>query len=128
MAVSEALPGVEVTVNVAGQPLREYIEVGVPDEPGTTTRYIEATSNQAFEIHAKLPEDTAFRGDCLRVDYRVDDKWIDAVGFNPEGALSRACKGQKLPYGQIKLLRWDVLESGMLCNQTTDMIALTRCS
>lgn len=130
MAVSEALPGVEVTVNVASQPLQEYIEIGVPDEPRTTTRYIEATSNQAFEIHAKIPEDTTFDGDCLRVDIRVDDKWIDAFAFNPKGVLSRACRGPKLPSAQIKLLRWDVLESGMHRNQpyrVTESV-LTQCS
>jgi len=49
MAIHPELPGLEVKVYVQGQPLDEYDDDKIP-EPKTTTKYIEARSDEEFSI------------------------------------------------------------------------------
>ena len=49
MAIHPELPGLEVKICVQGQPLHEYDDDKIP-EPKTTTKYIEARSDEIFSI------------------------------------------------------------------------------
>jgi len=49
MAIHPEFPGLEVKVCVQGQPLQEYDDDKIP-EPNTTTKYIEARSDEIFSI------------------------------------------------------------------------------
>ncbi|KAI4714875.1 hypothetical protein J4E89_000558 [Alternaria sp. Ai002NY15] len=49
MAIYPDFPGLEVKVCVQGQPLHEYDDDKIP-EPNTTTKYIEARSDETFSI------------------------------------------------------------------------------
>lgn len=112
MAINEALPGVEITITVAGQPLQEYTEADVDEEPGTVTRYIEATSGQVFEIKVKVDRNAVLKGSHLEFQFYVDGKWIDGV---LENRVHRpySCKGCEIASGVMRLCRFDVLETGM---------------
>ncbi|KAK4496756.1 hypothetical protein PRZ48_012739 [Zasmidium cellare] len=50
MAILKSLPGVEVTVEVDGEPLDEYEDKTSTDDFDTVTRYIEAPNDRDFEI------------------------------------------------------------------------------
>lgn len=111
MAINEALPGAEVTITVAGQPLQEYTEADVDEEPKTVTRYVEATSGHVFEVAIKLVANTIFKGECLSFIVRVDGKTVSVPLITPR-RRSENVRGVLVPNGLIRLLRFEALESG----------------
>lgn len=76
MAISDQLPGLEVTVTQNGQAIHEHIYDEVVEEPRTKTRYIEAQSGQNFEICLRLAQGTNFQGDSLECRIFVDGTWV----------------------------------------------------
>ncbi|KAI4700113.1 hypothetical protein J4E81_004149 [Alternaria sp. BMP 2799] len=50
MAIAPGYPGLEVTINVDGQPLHEYDDDDEDPAPKATTKYIEARSDSNFSI------------------------------------------------------------------------------
>lgn len=74
MAVIEALPGVEVTIEVDGQPLHEYIDADSDEaeDSRTVTRYVEAQNDQVFRIACTVTPRFEFAGDLVGFPSRVD--------------------------------------------------------
>ncbi|KFY34976.1 hypothetical protein V494_06311 [Pseudogymnoascus sp. VKM F-4513 (FW-928)] len=83
MAVIDAVPGLEVSVCINGQPVNEYEDSGEeidgPLASKTVVKYIEATSDAEFTINVTIdPAFDAHRGtrDDLLVDAKIDGKWV----------------------------------------------------
>lgn len=74
MAVIEALPGVEVTIEVDGQPLREYSDADSDEaeNPRTVIRYVEDQNDQVFRIACTVTPRFKFEGDLVCFPSRVD--------------------------------------------------------
>ncbi|GAB7364864.1 hypothetical protein MBLNU230_g5656t1 [Neophaeotheca triangularis] len=72
MAVTDALPGVEVTVEVDGQPLKEFTDQELEEEPRTITRYVEAVSGKRFILKVEVNKHAKFHGNNYRVSVEVD--------------------------------------------------------
>ncbi|KAJ9623096.1 hypothetical protein H2203_006029 [Taxawa tesnikishii (nom. ined.)] len=81
MAISDALPGVEVAVTVNGNDLKEYEDPEIDAESRTVTRYIEAVSDQRFGIRIKIPKGFEYRGDCLAFRITIDGIKTGGPGF-----------------------------------------------
>ena len=82
MAITTSTPSITTTVKVRGAPLEEYQHNAAADNETTTTRYIQSTANETFEIHADIAAGTEFIGDCLAFYIGVDGKMADtAVTF-----------------------------------------------
>jgi len=84
MAIHPELPGLEVKVCVQGQPLQEYDDDKIP-EPNTTTKYIEASSNNAFTVMATFAPPFTTRYD-VRMYLYIDGVIMDKR-FLPRGGL-----------------------------------------
>lgn len=78
MAISEMLPGLEVVVVQNGTEMIEHTDNDVEDNERTTTRYIEAKSDQEFAIRIGVTARTDFTGDTLACHVYVDGKWAQA--------------------------------------------------
>jgi hypothetical protein len=52
MAIHNSCPGLNVQVIVGGQPLTEYIDQDVSQNPHSVTAYVEAVSGAQFEINS----------------------------------------------------------------------------
>lgn len=76
MAIVKSLPGFEVTIVANGKPLTEYIDSSEPDQDRKTTRYIEAVSDQVFEIHVKAKKGAHTKGYGLEANIFVDGQLI----------------------------------------------------
>ncbi|OBT84583.1 hypothetical protein VE02_06329 [Pseudogymnoascus sp. 03VT05] len=84
MAVIDAVPGVEVSICINAQPVREYEDADeVIDGPlasETVVKYIEAISDAQFTInvtvHPTFDEHRRTRDDLL-AQAKVDGKWVD---------------------------------------------------
>jgi len=59
MVRPEGWSGFDVTVEVAGQALKEYEDEDVPDEERSLTRYVEVVTGTKFGIRVKL--DASFK-------------------------------------------------------------------
>lgn len=77
MAVTDALPGVEVTVEVDGQPLKEFTDQGLEEEPRTITRYVEAVSGKRFILKVEVKNHAKFHGNSYRASVEVDGHSVD---------------------------------------------------
>lgn len=103
MAVSDVLPGVEVTIVSGNAKLKEYEDddIELEGQERTITRYVEAVSGQEFEIHWRVDESVEFLGDCMTFHIYVDgqrvmkryttDREVERRGFS----LKR-CKGYEV--------------------------------
>ena len=76
MAISDDLPGIEVAITVDEADLKEYRDPDLDEDERTTTRYIEATSGQAFAIRIKVSRKFKFAGDTLAFRIRVDGRKV----------------------------------------------------
>ncbi|EME38590.1 hypothetical protein DOTSEDRAFT_29616 [Dothistroma septosporum NZE10] len=72
--IDDALPGVEVEITVAEQPLKEYVEDDAVDEANTNIPYVEARSGQEFEVRCKAHRSTDLKGDKLSFRIRMDGR------------------------------------------------------
>lgn len=98
MAITTSTPTITTTVKAAGAALHEYPDNANADNDTTTTRYIEATAGETFEIHADIAAGTDFVGDCLAFYISVDGKMADPTvtfrsGENHAGStvVSKGC-------------------------------------
>lgn len=84
MAIANTLPGVEVTVNVDGQPLREYVDRTEDPVDGIAVSYIEAMSGKNFTVTVAVSDDAVLDGDSVSVDIPTDGWRADGfVVFKP---------------------------------------------
>lgn len=90
MAISPALPGVEVIVQVDGQALHEYddehMEESLRHEPKhlrakASSKYIEAITGQEFAIEVELTKDFEAMPHGLVFDLHADGRYIDGISF-----------------------------------------------
>lgn len=83
MAVIDAVPGIEISICINGQPVKEYEdsdqEVDGPLASTTAVKYIEAISDREFTIkvtvHPAFDEHKGTREDLL-INAKVDGKWV----------------------------------------------------
>lgn len=75
MVTVEALPGIELTVNVANSPLEEIEDPEEPDQRNQVTHYIKSTAGETFEIVIKSARGCNFPGDAIQYDIFVDGIW-----------------------------------------------------
>lgn len=75
MVVLDILPGVEVWVEVGGQPLQEYEDQGDnPDQGDSATRFIPAESEQHFKIGILAANTHGWKGEGLSVLVDIDGR------------------------------------------------------
>jgi hypothetical protein len=122
MAVTEALPGVEVTIEINGQALPELTDTDLEVEPKTMTRYVEAQSDTEFAVRIKVNPNTIFKSDCLRARISVDGTWADSPIFLKEDLgnsyFNRLKQGMSLPGGNMRPFRFSALETGQYLGKT----------
>ncbi|TKA68034.1 hypothetical protein B0A55_08372 [Friedmanniomyces simplex] len=79
MVAIDLLPGIDISIKVAGQALTEHEDHDEEQPDRTATRYIEAVSGQVFEIHITAQKGFRSGGDALSFYIHVDgSKPIDA--------------------------------------------------
>lgn len=76
------LEGIEVTIEVDGQPLQEYDEIdegGHPNDslPLLMSKYVEATSGARFAIRAVVPKSFKALSDALSFKYYLDGSHVE---------------------------------------------------
>lgn len=105
MAVVDAVPGVEVSIWINGQPVTEYEDVGEevdgPMAPKTVVKYIEAISDTEFGVNVSvLPifKEHKQTKDDLLIKAKVDGRW-DA--------------GRFMKFGKSNTRPWKVLLEGV---------------
>lgn len=119
MAINDVLPGVEVTIAVDGQPLREYIDANQEEDDKTVTRYIEAKAGQKFSVVMKTSRNVKFLGDILTFCISIDGQRVDKSTRGKAEVLAQAFKvniSEGLRVSPTKLLPYCFanLETGML--------------
>lgn len=72
MAVSDDLPGVEVSIIQNGEPMLEREDDTIAEEEYTTTRYIEAESEQEFGVRLQVAKKSRYEGDALSCEIFID--------------------------------------------------------
>lgn len=85
MAIFKYLPGVEVTVNVDGRALEEYVDPDAEEEDFTVTRYIESTTGVFFKF-GYLVKTAATRGAGLGFKFYVDGENSESFVITAEDA------------------------------------------
>lgn len=78
MVVSEALPGLEITITVNGIPLYEHRDPNeaADVESRTTTRYLEVASGQVFAISITASPHFQYEGDCIAFEIKADGELV----------------------------------------------------
>lgn len=117
MAISDLLPGVEVTIKVEGQSLREYIDRFEKTVQGVEMCYIEALSGKNFTVSVSVASDAKLEGDSISVDILTDGWKADGgVVFKP-GAGRRAnvwtSTGYRVDDNETRKFRFAAVETGM---------------
>jgi len=97
MAIASALPGLEVTIEVAGEPLAEFDYTPADalqdvTAPQTASKYIEASSGAEFEIRT-LYRQPYNPTSLVQVDIMLDDTYV-LVPFEEPGRKD-GCEGYK---------------------------------
>lgn len=117
MAIVKSLPGFEVTIVANGKPLTEHVDSSEPDEDRKTTRYIEAVSDQVFEIHVKASKGAQIQGDALLSYIYIDGKYVSGIflekGTNESHDRVGVKKGARESLNTIREFCFASLESGM---------------
>lgn len=116
MAIVKNLPGFEVTIVANGQPLTEYVDNSKPDQDSKTIRYIEAISDQVFEIRITAKKGATFEGDGLMADTYTDGAFACAgatpKGVNVDHDYIGVQKGVQTSLDSIREFCFSSLESG----------------
>ena len=117
MAVLDTLPGVEVNIVVNKKPLKEYQDSDVEEEHRTVTRYVEAVSNQVFEIHMTIEKGFKFRGNCLTFKIYVDGNRVQYNAVDKENCAragyNLVSDTVNLENGKLGKYNFSAIELGM---------------
>ena len=117
MAINDALPGVEVTIEADCVALKEYKD-NDDDEANdaTLTRYIEAQSGQEFLVKCKVGRGCVRRGDAIAFDIFADGKMVDCLMIPALEVQTQPCTmetlGLDLPNGMLRKFCFSSLETG----------------
>lgn len=119
MAVLDELPGVEVSIEVDGEPLKEYEDADREQAAETVVRYVEATSEAAFKIKfAVKNEAKTFLGDRLAFRVYIDGNFADAPRLKRPGSYGAHKTKYSLGFRKSDNESWSYefnrLETGML--------------
>lgn len=113
MAISEDLRGVNVTITVRGNDLKEYRDAELEEDPRTTTRYIEAVSGQDFAVSIVAKDTVIFRDDALCFDVSVDGQLMSGhLILKNSLQYTVISEGRTGPDGQLRKYRFASLEIG----------------
>lgn len=112
MAVIDVLPGVEVTVDVDGNPLKEYEDRDEEEPEKTITRYVEAQSGKKFSIRVKCSKECKFKGDSITFRFYADGTNADAIVLE-KTSPDYVCQGFE-SHGRTSKFRFSTLETGKL--------------
>lgn len=118
MAILHDVPGAEVTVNVGGDPLHEYTDSTLDEDDLTTTRYIEAASDQEFEVHITVDRRMRFLGDCIKVEVMTDGVIAHKPLIDKLAAKiinTTISKGRSIGNRGVQNYRFASLETGKNC-------------
>lgn len=117
MAIVKNLPGFEVAIVANGKPLTEYINNSEPDQDRKTTRYIEAISDQVFEVQVTARRGAENKGDGLGAYIYVDGQRVARPLLLKSNFSSKdyvtARKGARITTDTYKEFRFASIESGM---------------
>lgn len=118
MAISDDLPGVEVSITQNGQALKEYLDDTLTEDERTVTRYIEATSDENSELCLKATRGTAFDGDCMGCRVEIDGQRIAEPLLEKSRTKSEdhiaIVEGIGIGGGTVKRFKFACLETGVL--------------
>ena len=85
MAIIKEVPGLELTVDVAGQDLQEYDDdAEEAPMPCTSTKYVEAASGATFGIATRCdPESYIYPDDNIRLKVALDGEHVCVGSHTP---------------------------------------------
>lgn len=116
MAVSDEIPGLEVTITVNGKPLKEYEDTTLREEERTVTRYIEAVSGQEFKVCFKVRNGAHFAGNLLACKISMDGNFVVTPILRKvssrHGDHVRTIDGQEQAEGMMKKFFFSAIETG----------------
>jgi len=116
MAITEELPGVDVSIVVYDEALKEYHDDTLEDEDHTNTSYIEAASGQRFRIRVTLSEDCKLLGDGLHFSFLPDGIYADGVilrrADSKYGTQVYHSEGRQSSKTTVECYRFATLETG----------------
>lgn len=126
MVALDILPGVEVWVEVSGQPLQEYEDQGDhPDQENSVTRFIAAESDQYFGIGIQAKDTQGWEGEGLSVQVDIDgsrSKGFLVLKKQLKGKPKRMVNlGLNLPDGKMANYKFSALnlDTGMCFHRAT---------
>lgn len=85
MAVIEAIPGVAITVQVAGRPLKEWPDDNEDPRHHAVVRYVEAVSGQEFDIKVQVQDEAVFQENSLTFHVHIDGQRTQSFTSWPGG-------------------------------------------
>ncbi|KAI5359905.1 hypothetical protein Slin14017_G094660 [Septoria linicola] len=113
MAVNDALPGAEVTIEVNGQALEELTEVDADESPKTITRYLCVTSGQLFTIRYSVKKGVKCLGDRLHFQLDMDGVRIPSSSMYSSSIAQKGCvrvmEGLTLSGNRLQRFRFDAV-------------------
>ncbi|KAG9653192.1 hypothetical protein KCU95_g13375, partial [Aureobasidium melanogenum] len=115
MAVLNGLPGVEVTVVVDGEDLREYQDPNMEDGEDAITKHIAVVDGANFAMKIKVTEDALFEGNTLAFNVKVDGSEVSEPIIEPtdveEHSYVQLVEGVDVGPQRIRRLRFSALET-----------------
>lgn len=118
MGIVEALPGVTVSIVVNGSALHEYEDPDIEDTTTTITRYVEAVSNETFEVRILVPSGTQFKGNVLSFHVFADGTLMSRRMVEPKlnkpPGRRKTVKGWRDDKGMLERFRFNELRTGKL--------------
>lgn len=116
MAIVKSLPGFEVTIVANGKPLSEYVDNSEPDQDRKTIRYIEAISDQVFEIHVKAEKGANTKGDGLAALIYVDGQSVVQPILRKDhfdsGEYMTVCQGKEISEEKVRPFCFALIDTG----------------
>lgn len=116
MATLNALPGVSISISVAGQETELHKDNTIEDSDTEVIRFVEAKSNKPFSITCKVSGDHQYQGDILRFKVSIDGEWMlfnDVWAEKWSGKdYSDIIEGVKATGGGLRRFRFAQLKTG----------------
>lgn len=116
MAVLDALPGIEVEILVDGEPLKEYADEGLEDDPKSVKCYIEAVTGKGFQVQLKVSKGTQITRQAMNFHTYVDGNFANGKTILARKFQDRdyaiSSKGRPVGLNQVQDYCFSELEMG----------------
>ncbi|GAB7364863.1 hypothetical protein MBLNU230_g5655t1 [Neophaeotheca triangularis] len=108
MAIIDAAPGIEVTVEIDGLHLEEYRDDDLTEDPLTANRYIQAHSRKTFLVRVNVYPGALMYGNCIQAELTVDGNRVGKVNLHED--CTRIFTGVRISDSHRKLFVFSELD------------------